>query len=139
MAVGIISLVVLLIGAAGYVLGRSRALASADGDVRNLHSLPGYYGQTVLIFAVVPAFLVMFAWLLAQPAYVESRVSGMIAASDVPEGGSVSLVMADIRRIASGLSLLVDAGLVSNAELDRMRADFADVRGRLGEVGVVVG
>lgn len=37
-------LIVLAIAATGYVVGRSRALASAGGDSRILHSLPSYYG-----------------------------------------------------------------------------------------------
>ena len=139
MAVGLISLLILLIGAVGFVMGRNRAIASADGDVKQLHSLPNYYGQTVFILAVVPAFLVMFVWLLAQPVYVENRVSSMIDPVDIADGSSRTLVMADVRRIAAGLDVAVDEGVMDEDAVDRMRADLTDVRARLGEVGIAVG
>ena len=139
MGVGLLSLIILLIGAAGFVIGRQRAVSGAGGDVRNLHSLPNYYGQTVFIFAVVPAFLTMIVWLLVQPIYVENRVAGMIDPADIAEGSSRTLVMADVRRISTGLDVAVDAGALDEDELDRMRADFTNVRGRLAEVGIAVG
>ena len=99
MGAGFLTLIVLAIGAVGYFLGRQRSLATADGDIRTLHSLPSDYGQTVFIFAVVPALLILFAWLLLQPLFIEGQVSDMITEADIPEGGSRSLVMADVRRI----------------------------------------
>ena len=37
-------LIVLALAAAGFYLGRSRALAAAQGDSRKLHSRTSYYG-----------------------------------------------------------------------------------------------
>ncbi len=139
MSIALISLIVLAIAIAGYVAGRKRALKSADGDIRNLHSLPGYYGQAVLLFAAVPAFLFMFIWLAVQPVYLDNRVSAVILETDIPEGSTRGLVMSDVRRIAAGLETAVDQGAMTNADLERMRADISDVRGRLAEVGVAVG
>ena len=82
---------ILLFSAAGYVVGRQRAMQSADGDARILHSLPSYYGANVMLFAAVPALLVLAAWLVVQPFLIDSRVSGMIPERLIPEGGSLSL------------------------------------------------
>ena len=139
MPVGLLVLIVLIIGAVGYFVGRQRTMAMAGGDVRELHSLPSYYGQTLFLAAVVPSLICLVIWLLIQPLYVENRVSGLIEASDIPEGSSLGLVMADVRRISSGLDVAVNQGVLSEDELERMRADLTDVRGRLGEVGVAVG
>ena len=139
MPVGFLILIVLVIGTVGFFMGRRKSLASAGGDIRKLHSLPGYYGQSVFLFAVVPAFLLMIVWLLAQPLYVENRVSGMIDSVDIQDGSSRSLVMSDVRRISSGLDMAVDQGMMSEAEIDAMSVDTTDVRARLGEVGVAVG
>lgn len=139
MAVGVISLIVLVIGAAGFFLGRSRATASAGGDVRKLHSLPKYYGQTVALAGVVPAFLLMILWLLLQPLYIDSRVTGMIDPGDIAEGGSEALAMSDVRRISSGLDLAAEADVLSNADLDALSSDLEGLRERLGSVGVIVG
>ena len=139
MAVGFLILIVLVIGSVGFFLGRQKSLASAGGDIRKLHSLPSYYGQSVFLFTVVPAFLVMIVWMLAQPLYVENRIAGTIDAADIQEGSSRDLVMSDVRRIAGGLDIAIDQGVMSEADLDVMRADLTDVRSRLGDVGVAVG
>jgi len=139
MNAGLLVLTVLLVAAAGYILGRQRSLASAGGNIRRLHSLPGYYGQSVFIFAAVPSLLVMLVWMLAQPILIENRVAGLIDPTDIAEGSSRSLVMADVRRIAAGLELAVEQGRLSEDQLDNMRADLTDVRGRLAEVGIAVG
>jgi len=139
MNVGLLTLIVLLIAAAGYILGRRRSLQTANGDIRHLHSLPGYHGQSVFLFAAVPAFLVMIVWMLVQPLLIESRVAGMIQPSDISEGSSLSLVMADVRRIADGLDVAVSQGALTEDQISNMRADLTNIRGRLAEVGIAIG
>ena len=138
MSAGLVILVVVAISIVGFFLGRSRALGVARGDTRILHSLPSYYGLTVFLFASVPALLVTFFWLVLQPLYVESQISTMIKPGDIPEGGSLSLVMADARRIADGLDISVERGAMDEAEILSLRADVTDIRARLGEVGVAL-
>lgn len=139
MNVGVVFLIVLLISVAGYILGRRRALKTAGGDARTLHSLPGYHGQTVSLFAAIPSLLVMVAWLLLQPLYIEGRIIQMIGPQDIAEGSSRELVMADVRRISGGLDLAIAEGHLTEPELNQMRADETDVRARLGDVGVALG
>ncbi|MEZ5877661.1 MAG: phosphate ABC transporter permease subunit PstC [Tepidamorphaceae bacterium] len=139
MNIGLLILIVLVIALAGFLLGRRRALSSAGGDIRKLHSLPGYYGQSVFLFSAVPALLVMLVWLLAQPLVIESRVSAMISPADIPDGSTLGLVMADVRRIADGIDVAMAQGTLTKSELDSMRADLTDVRGRLADVGVAIG
>ena len=138
MSVGLVFLVVVAIAIAGFFIGRSRAVSSAGGDVRKLHSLPGYYGQTVFLFSAVPALLVTLAWLLVQPLYVESQVSGMIQPGDIAEGSSLDLVMADVRRISSGLDTVIAEGSLDENALKQLDAAETDVRALLGEVGVAL-
>lgn len=136
---GILVLIVLALAAAAYALARRRSLAAVDGDIRKLHSLPGHHGQTALLFTAVPALLLMALWLLVQPMAIDARVSGMIADSDVPEGSSRGLVMADVRRIGDGLDRIVVRNGSSEEAIASMRADISDVRSRLAEVGVALG
>lgn len=138
MTLGILVVLILALAAVGWVVGRQRAIASVKGDIRKLHSLPGYYGHIVFLATAVPALVLVVLWILVQPAVIESRVAGMISPADIAEGSSQALTMADVRRIAGGLDAVVAGGL-SEAELDRMRADTSDVRSRLADVGVAVG
>ena len=83
MSAGLVILVVVAIATVGFFVGRARALSNADGDIRQLHSLPNYYGQTVFLFSAVPALLVAFLWLLLQPLYIESQISQLITDADI--------------------------------------------------------
>ena len=139
MSIGLLSLIVIALAVAGFLIGRARALSKAGGDIRRLHSLPNYYGQSVFLFTAVPALLLMAGWLILQPMLIEARVSGLITAADVPEGSSVGLVMSDVRRISDGINLILSQGNLSGEDVARMRADFSDVRSRLAAVGVALG
>jgi phosphate transport system permease protein len=139
MSLFLLILIVLALGVAGYALARARVTAQANGDRRRLHSLIGYYGHTVFLFATVPALLLLGAWLLLQPVVIDGRVSSMLQPGDIPEGGSLSLVMSDVRRIANGLDTLVAQGQLTEAALTTLRTETADVRGQLGSVGIALG
>ncbi len=103
MALSWLLLILLALAVIGFFAGRSRALASAGGNVRDLHSLPSYYGYNVALTALVPAVGVLIVWLLAQPMIVNSTVSGLIPDQAVPEGSDRGLIMSEVRRVAYGL------------------------------------
>ncbi len=132
-------LIVLALAAVGYVLGRGRALQSAGGDSRDLHSLPSYYGSNVAMMTVVPALGVLILWLLLQPFVVNNAVRDLLPASAVSEDTTVGLVMSDVRRVADGLDLAVSEGAMTTEEAGSIRTEFTDVRERLGAVGVALG
>ena len=130
--------IVFALAAVGYILGRSRAMQSAGGDRRDLHSLPSYYGSNVALKSVVPALLVLVIWLVAQPFYVNSVVSGMIPDSAIKEGSSLGLVLAEVRRTAEGLDNAVALGAMSEDFARNANADFSDITTRLKDAGQVV-
>ena len=125
MSLGLITLIVLGLAVLGFLIGRRRALALVAGDARRLHSLPAYYGWQVFLFTAIPALLVLLAWALVQPALVDAQVAGHLAVS---AGGSLELMMNDVRRVAEGLS-----------RLDAPAADLAGLRRQLAEAGVALG
>jgi phosphate transport system permease protein len=130
--------IVLVLAALGYVLGRQRALASAGGDSRGLHSLPVYYGSNVAMKVAVPALLLLIVWLIAQPLYVNNVVSRMIPASEIGEGSSRGLVVAEVRRVADGLDAAIAAGVMDEAFARNARVEFTDVTQRLRDAGQIV-
>jgi len=87
----------------GFYMGRSRAVARASGDIRTLHSLPGYYGYFVAIWCGIPALLIAVAWLVFEPQIVQG-----LLVSSLPEKiqqltpDRLALVLNDVRNIASG-------------------------------------
>jgi len=131
--------IVLGIGLVGYVMGRQRALVSAGGNARGLHSLPGYYGQNVALFAIIPAFMALVGWSLVQPLFINNSVADLVGSAAIEEAGDRSLLMGDVRRLANGLDRAVSEGAMSAEQAEDIRADFTNVRDRLGEVGVALG
>ncbi|WP_306047176.1 phosphate ABC transporter permease subunit PstC [Nioella sp. MMSF_3534] len=134
-----IILAVLALGAAGYVLGRKRAVSSAGGDIRILHSLPNYYGMNVFLTAVVPALLVLVVWLLVQPTVIQRQVTQLIPDNDIMESGELSLIMSDVRRVADGLDRAVEQGALSREEARMIRTEFTNIRETLASIGVALG
>ncbi|MEQ6204005.1 phosphate ABC transporter permease subunit PstC [Sulfitobacter sp. HNIBRBA2951] len=132
-------LILAAIAAVGYQMGRSRALKSAGGDRRVLHSLPVYYGANVAMWAIVPAAAVLIIWMLAQPFFVNTRVLATLPDTMVSEGSSIGLVMSDVRRVADGLDSAVAQGAMTRAEAAALNTQTSDVRAQLGEVGVALG
>ena len=58
----------------GFYMGRSRSLAVAGGEPVHLHSLPGYYGYYVALWAGLPALLVFVLWQLISPQIIEGMI-----------------------------------------------------------------
>ncbi|MEX5728948.1 phosphate transport system permease protein [Rhodovulum iodosum] len=132
-------LIVLVMAVAGYMLGRARALKSAGGDSRDLHSLPSYYGANVTIMTLVPAVGILIVWLLVQPILIDRTISSTVPAEAISDSMTRGLFMSDVRRIADGLDLAVTEGAMGRDEADNIRAEFTDIRDRLGNLGVALG
>ncbi|GGL88623.1 phosphate transport system permease protein [Pseudooceanicola nanhaiensis] len=131
-------LIVLALAAIGFILGRVRALSSAGGDSRHLHSLPSYYGWNVALWTMVPALLVLLIWLVAQPLLIERSVTQLIPEDSYAGPGELSLIMSDVRRVAEGLDLAVAARQMSADEAAAL-SDPEGLRGTLGALGVALG
>lgn len=106
--------------------------------MRELHSLPGYYGWNVVVSILVPALLLLIAWLIFQPIILDSQVSSKISEETIA-ASSLDLVMSDVVRVAEGLDLAVSQGAMSADMASSIRTDLTDVRSRLGEIGVALG
>lgn len=139
MDVSIIILGVLALAAIGYGLGRRRAMSLSAERSMKLHSLPGFYGQTVALITAVPALILLMLWLTVQHPIIDGRISGMITDASVPEGGAHSLVMADVRRIGDGLAILRAAEAKAGADVDIKALDADNIRSRLAGVGIALG
>lgn len=132
-------LAILAISAVGYFAGRLRATASAGGNDRALHSRPNYYGWHVALNALVPAFGVLIVWLIVEPLALNRAIAPMMTSVETGDRGTMGLALADVRRVADGLDLAIEEGVIDADTARDLRADFSDIRGRLGEVGVALG
>ncbi|TKW67332.1 MAG: phosphate ABC transporter permease subunit PstC [Paracoccus denitrificans] len=133
-----IVLIVLALSAAGYVVGRARALAQVNGDARRLHSRPSYYGWNVALFAAIPSFLVLLVWLFAQPLIVQNAVDKYIPEDAIPEGQTRGIVMSEVGQIAAKLSSAVSQDVLSRPEALTMTMQDTDRMDRLKAAGLAV-
>ncbi len=94
-----------ILTAAGYILGRKRAfsLGAGQGGTRVLHSRPTYYGALTALWCAVPALIVFSFWL----AFESSVITDMVVAG-LPYGvrnlplDQLNLVVNDIRNLVNG-------------------------------------
>lgn len=138
MSLGLLLLLLIALAALGFVAGRQRALAAVRGDARDLHSLPAYYGQAVALAAAVPAVLLLLGWLVVQPLMVERSTLALILPEDIGAGSSRELVMADIRRIAEGMGVLVATGTATEGEIAALVSQPDALKARLADVNVAL-
>ncbi len=115
------TLIVLLLGLMGlaYYLGRKRSLRLVSGRVRDLHSLPSYYGLQTALWCGIPALLLIALWV----SFEGSVVTGLVVDTLPQEVQSLpperlNLVLNDIRNLATGniVSGTVDAEMRQAAD-----------------------
>jgi len=115
----IIVLLLLALSSAAFYVGRRRALFVADGQVRNLHSLPGYYGLYVAMWAVLPAIVLLGLWLAFENSIITQMVVAELpAAMRSLEPAKLNLVINDLHNLVSGniVSGTPDAAMVAAAD-----------------------
>lgn len=139
MSVAMLFAVIGVLALAAFVLSRQRALASAKGNARALHSLPNYYGWNGAIWVLLPALAGLVLWLIVQPMVVENRISADLPVELVADDTARALTMADVRRVAGGLDRAVAVGAMTEADTQLLSTGDSDVRARLAEVGVALG
>lgn len=96
-------LMILLVGVA-FALGRSRSLTLgvAAGGTRRLNSLPYYYGALTALWAVIPAILLLFFWVVFDDNILEWIViEGLPEAVRAAGANEIGLVMNQAYNLAS--------------------------------------
>ncbi len=95
--------IIVLLAVGAYVLGRSQSLRTVSGNIKNLHSLPGYYGLYAAIWCAIPALIIVLAWTVASSDIIEAIVQGSLPAdlANMPKD-RMSLFMTDVRNAVTG-------------------------------------
>ncbi len=119
MSLWVIAATLLILTVVGYYLGRARAVATVSGRVRQLHSLPSYYGYLVGIWCGIPALGVFALWLIFEPTIVRMLLVASLPqdAQDLP-AARLGLLLNDVRNLATGniVSRDVDPALQAAAD-----------------------
>ena len=84
--------VLVAIAVVAYVLARRHALASVSGEIVKLHSLPSFHGAYAIVWAVLPALLILIAWSVISPRIVENLLLSEVA----PQVQDLSALQLDV-------------------------------------------
>jgi phosphate transport system permease protein len=137
MSLSLVFIVIAVLAVVGFVLCRARALASAGGEARNLHSLPNYYGWHAVVMTVLPSILVLVVWSVVQPVYIERQLESYFPAGALEDDSQRTLIMGDVRRVAAGIETAVARGAMTSEEADELSPE--DVRSRLAAARIPLG
>jgi len=87
----------------GHLVGRRRALQTAGGAFRTLHSLPHFYGLFVALWTGIPAAILLVLWLVLQPVLLDHLLVASLGeqARSLPPD-RLGLLLSDIRNVAAG-------------------------------------
>lgn len=112
---------------------RSRAVASKVGGIKNLHSLPSYYGALTALWCAIPALIVVALWSAFEPAVLHNALVNHLPAKyqNLPED-QLNLVTNNIRNLANG-SIVTD----KSAEIQTAAAEYKRVRD-ISKMGMTV-
>ena len=105
-------LLLLLISAYAFHLGRKRARDIVLGKIKTLHSLPNYYGYYTALWSLLPALLLLILWL-----GFETPVINHMVIESLPDGNQA--LSADIK------------GLLINDIRNSMNAGGSDIKPEL--------
>ncbi|MEI4470425.1 phosphate ABC transporter permease subunit PstC [Frigidibacter sp. MR17.24] len=123
----------------GFVIGRSRALASAGGDGRRLHSLPGFYGWHVAMFTFALPLLLLAVWMIAQPLYLRAAVTPYLPASALETSAGTTIALQNLGGVADRIAAAEAEGTLDAAEIRRLADSPEALAERLTAAGIEVG
>ncbi|WP_404355704.1 phosphate ABC transporter permease subunit PstC [Methylotuvimicrobium sp. KM1] len=109
----------LILSVLAYFIGKRRSVTVVEGTLRELHSLPAYYGYYTALWGLIPALFLMLVWLSFEPTWLAHQT-----VASLPEeikslpSSKLNLQLNNIKNVAAGLqvSQRVDPFIVEAAE-----------------------
>lgn len=99
----VVLVVLLSISSIAFYFGRQKALVLVSGKVKNLHSLPFYYGMQTALWCGLPAIILYALWLVCEPYLITQMVVSHLPIelkNQAPE--RVGLLVNDVRNLVEG-------------------------------------
>jgi phosphate transport system permease protein len=131
MSTAAISLLVLGFGLLAWLAARAKAVAFAAPGRHRPHSLPGYHGWYVALWAVLPALGFLAVWASVSPGIVRQAVLDSPAASVLPaEPLQRDAILQEARALADGTQTAA-----FNPQANQVAPEFERAQGRTGLIG----
>ena len=101
-----ILILILALGIFAFYIGRGRSLALAKplGGIRNLHSLPSYYGAHTALWCALPSLILLCLWMIFDEPLINGLVMGSISDQLADDSlATYNLQLNKISNIAEGI------------------------------------
>jgi len=123
MQVNTLFITLMLLSSAAYFIGRQRASKTVQGQLRNLHSLPSYYGFFAAIWSGLPAILLVAAWIIFEPSVITQMVVADLPVEVVGiNQGRANLVINDIHNLVQGNLTANEPSIHIQAAVDQYKS-----------------
>lgn len=83
MSVFSLFIILILLLACFYYVGKKRSLAMSGGDIRKLHSLPTHYGWSAGVNSFIPGFIILAIWAVAEGYIIDNLLISHIGETAV--------------------------------------------------------
>ena len=126
MSPGALALLILGLGLIAWLSARARAMAFVGSSKPRPHSLPGYHGWYVALWAVIPALIFLAVWSSVSPGLITQGVlESPAAASLPPEPMQRGAILGEARNLAQGN---IDAAF--NPQATRLAPVYEEISSR---------
>ena len=101
-----ILILILALGIFAFYIGRGRSLALAKplGGIKNLHSLPSYYGAHTALWCALPSLILLCLWMIFDEPLINGLVMGSISDQLADDSlATYNLQLNKISNIAEGI------------------------------------
>lgn len=101
-----ILILIVALGIFAFYIGRGRSLALAKplGGIRNLHSLPSYYGAHTALWCALPSLILLCLWMIFDEPLINGLVMGSISDQLADDSlATYNLQLNKIGNIAEGI------------------------------------
>ncbi len=99
---GYVFLLIVLAALVAAVAGAGKARRANLGRDGKTHSRPLYHGMNAAIWTGIPSFVFLILWLLFQNTVIDSLVIGAFPGADSMEAAQRSILLSEVRQVASG-------------------------------------
>ena len=101
-----ILILIIALGIFAFYIGRGRSLAMAKplGGIKNLHSLPSYYGAHTALWCALPSLILLCLWMIFDEPLINGLVMGSISDQLADDSlATYNLQLNKISNIAEGI------------------------------------
>ena len=101
-----ILILIIALGIFAFYIGRGRSLALAKplGGIKNLHSLPSYYGAHTALWCALPSLILLCLWMIFDEPLINGLVMGSISDQLADDSlATYNLQLNKISNIAEGI------------------------------------